>query len=99
MFSMLVEFEGYRARVERDREGMFYGRVLDIEDIINFKATSIRQVEKKFMMALEVYFERCKEQGIAPQKPNATGFYHDARRILDRPIGSATLPQRHNTRA
>ena len=74
MFTILIEFEGYRARVERDREGMFYGRVLDIEDIVNFKATSIRQIEKRFAMALEAYFERCKEQGIDPQKPHATGF-------------------------
>lgn len=74
MFSFLMEFEGYRARVERDREGMFYGRVIEIDDVINFKASSMRQVETKFATALEFYFERCKEQGIDPQRPIFSGL-------------------------
>jgi len=74
MFSFLIEFEGYRARVERDREGMFYGRVIEIDDVITFKASTMRQAESRFATALEVYFERCKEHGIDPQRPLLTGF-------------------------
>ena len=74
MFSYLIEFEGYRARVERDREGMFYGRVLEIDDVVNFKASTMRQVESKFATALEYYFARCKEQGVDPQRPVNMGL-------------------------
>ena len=46
MLSLLYEIEGYRARVERDREGILHGRVIEIEEVITFKAISIRLVER-----------------------------------------------------
>ena len=74
MFSYLIEFEGYRARVERDRDGTLYGRVLEIDDVVNFKASAMRQVESRFATALENYFERCRERGVDPQRPVSAGF-------------------------
>ena len=69
MVPFLVEIEGYRARVERDRDGTLWGRVIEIDDVITFKASTMRVVESKFAKALSVYFERCLQQGIKPQKP------------------------------
>ena len=69
MLSLLYEIEGYRARVERDREGILHGRVIEIEEVITFKAISMRLVERNFARALEAYFERCRMMGKEPEVP------------------------------
>ena len=74
MRSYLVEYEGYRARVERDREGILHGRVIDLEEVITFKSISFRMVESKFHRALQQYFSRCEKMGIKPEEPKAVGF-------------------------
>jgi predicted HicB family RNase H-like nuclease len=72
--SFVVEIEGYRARVERGHDGMLYGRVLEMEDLVYFKAATQRLVETKFAKALEMYFEMCKQRGIEPRKPMGPRF-------------------------
>ncbi|MGK2963011.1 MAG: type II toxin-antitoxin system HicB family antitoxin [Gemmatimonadaceae bacterium] len=74
MLSLLYEIEGYRARVERDRDGVLHGRVIEIDDVITFKAQTIRVVERNFARALEAYFERCRQLGKEPQAPGPTSF-------------------------
>ncbi|HEX2723569.1 MAG TPA: hypothetical protein VHM24_11695 [Gemmatimonadaceae bacterium] len=74
MLPFLVEIEGYRARVERTRDGVLHGRVIEINDSITFKATTARMVEPKFASALEAYFTRCKQNGVEPQRPAGRGF-------------------------
>ena len=74
MINFIIEIEGYHARIERARDGMLYGRVIGLEEIINFKAATQRVAERAFAKALESYFERCKQRGIEPEKPRALGF-------------------------
>jgi len=74
MLSFLIELEGYRARVERDKEGMLHGRVIEIGEVIYFKAPTIRLIERKFAQALEAYFDRCKQLHIDPEKPVSHSF-------------------------
>ena len=74
MIQSILEIEGYYAKLERERDGMIYGRVMGLEEIINFKAVTIRIAERQFALALESYFERCKQRGIEPEKPRALGF-------------------------
>jgi predicted HicB family RNase H-like nuclease len=74
MINFLVEFEGYRAKIERSRDGMLYGQVIGLEEAVNFKAPTIRVVERQFAKAMESYFERCKQRGIEPKKPVGMGF-------------------------
>jgi predicted HicB family RNase H-like nuclease len=74
MSSFLVELEGYRARIERERDGTLRGRVLEMEEIIHFRASTMRMVETKFAHALESYFVYCREKGIEPRKPAGPSF-------------------------
>ena len=69
MLALLYEVEGYRAKVERDRDGMLHGRVIDIDEVITFKAVSVRFVERNFSRALYAYFERCRNNGVEPEEP------------------------------
>ena len=72
--SFLVELEGYRARVERDRDGTLHGRVLELEELVYFKAATMRVLESRFAKALETYFENCKQRGVEPRKPGGPSF-------------------------
>ena len=74
MIDQMIELEGYRARIERARDGMLYGRVIGLEEIINFNAQTMRVVERQFAKALEAYFERCRLRGVEPEKPVDMGF-------------------------
>ena len=74
LMQFLVEIEGYRAKVERDREGILHGHVLEMEEIIYFKASSMRMVETNFARALGNYLENCKARGIEPKKPAGPAF-------------------------
>jgi predicted HicB family RNase H-like nuclease len=72
--SFLLELEGYRARIERERDGTLHGRVLEMEEIIQFRASTARMIETKFANALEAYFAFCRERGIEPRKPAGPAF-------------------------
>ena len=72
--AFLVEIEGYRARVERDRDGTLFGKVLEMEDLVYFRAATMRMVETKFAQAVEAYLENCKQRGVDPKKPTGVSF-------------------------
>ena len=72
--SFVVELEGFRARVERDREGTLHGRVIELEDLVYFKASTMRMVETKFAKAIEAYLENCKQRGVEPRKSAGPAF-------------------------
>ena len=74
VLSFLVEMEGYRARVDRDKDGILHCRVIEISETIYFRATTVRMIERKFAQALESYFDRCKQAGVDPEKPVPTSF-------------------------
>ena len=74
LLSFIVEIEGYRARIERDRDGILHGRVLGMEEMVYFKAPTARLIETRFASALETYFEMCKQKGVEPLKPNGPSF-------------------------
>ena len=71
MINQLIEFEGYRATIQRGTDGMLYGKVLGLNEVVNFKAATMRVAERQLIRALEAYFERCHQRGMEPEKPVA----------------------------
>jgi predicted HicB family RNase H-like nuclease len=45
-----------------------------MEEIIQFRASTMRMIETKFANALESYFVFCRERGIEPKKPAGPAF-------------------------
>lgn len=66
--SFVIEIEGYRARVERAVDGTLFGRVIEMEDQVYFRAAKMRMVETKFAKAIETYLESCKQRAVEPKK-------------------------------
>jgi len=66
----MMTYKGYTACVEVDlAAGLLFGRVLDINDVVTFKAKTIEEARKEFQNSIDDYLEFCKELGQEPDKP------------------------------
>lgn len=66
----MMTYKGYTACVEVDlAAGILFGRVLDINDVVTFKAKTIEEVHQEFQNLVDDYLEFCKELGQEPDKP------------------------------
>ncbi len=65
-----LTYKGYTAEVEYDaNEGILYGRVLDLRDVITFQSESATDIVREFRTSVDEYLAFCAEQGIEPAKP------------------------------
>ncbi|MFA7441137.1 MAG: type II toxin-antitoxin system HicB family antitoxin [Sphingomonadaceae bacterium] len=68
--SNIIRHKGYAARVEFDAEdGIFFGRIADIEDGAGFHADTVAGLIEAFREAVEDYLETCAKIGKTPEKP------------------------------
>ena len=66
----MMTYKGYSASIEVDLEAeILLGRVLDINDVVTFKAQTIEEARQKFQNSIDDYLEFCKELGQEPDKP------------------------------
>ncbi|WP_298919781.1 type II toxin-antitoxin system HicB family antitoxin [uncultured Nostoc sp.] len=65
-----MTYNGYTASVEIDVEaGILFGQVLDINDVITFKAKTVDEARQEFQNSVDDYLAFCKELGEEPDKP------------------------------
>ncbi|QJP06585.1 type II toxin-antitoxin system HicB family antitoxin [Pseudomonas multiresinivorans] len=65
-----MTYKGYTARIEfDDRDDLFVGRLLGVNDIISFHADSVGGLHAAFQDAVEDYLADCAERGVEPEKP------------------------------
>ena len=65
-----MNYKGYTASMVFDVDDkIIVGRVIDVEDIITFHATSIKEFEKNFHAAINDYIAACAVLGSTPDKP------------------------------
>jgi predicted HicB family RNase H-like nuclease len=66
----MMTYKGYSASIEVDLEAeILFGRVLDINDVVTFKAQTIEEARQEFQNSIDDYLEFCKELGQEPDKP------------------------------
>ena len=69
MISSLMEYNGYHAKIEFDQfDQIFVGRVLGINDSINFHGESVKDLTREFHNAISNYLEYCKKAGKEPER-------------------------------
>ena len=69
MKSNMIRYKGYSARPEYSAEDqIFYGKLLGIEDLVDFSAENAKELEQAFQNAVDDYLDFCKEIGKEPQK-------------------------------
>ncbi|MEH2323692.1 MAG: type II toxin-antitoxin system HicB family antitoxin [Nostoc sp.] len=65
-----MTYKGYTASIEVDVEaGMLFGQVLDINDVITFKAKTVDEARQEFQISVDDYLTFCEELGEEPDKP------------------------------
>ncbi|PHJ56641.1 DNA repair protein [Nostoc linckia z18] len=66
----MMTYKGYTASLEVDVEaGIIFGQVLDINDVITFKAKTVDEARQEFQNSVDDYLAFCEELGEEPDKP------------------------------
>ncbi len=64
-----MKYKGYTASAEIDEtEGILFGKVLDIKDVITFQANTVAELEQEFHNSVDDYLEWCAEINEKPDK-------------------------------
>lgn len=64
-----MKYKGYIGQVEFDDEdGVFYGRVEGIRDVVTFQGTSVEEIRQAFWDSVDAYLEFCKEIDKEPDR-------------------------------
>lgn len=65
----VMEYKGYYASVHFSSEDdVFFGKLLGIDDLVNFEGGSVKELKKAFYEAVNDYLETCTELGKEPNK-------------------------------
>jgi predicted HicB family RNase H-like nuclease len=65
-----MRYNSYTARVEFDeRDNIFWGKVLGINDSITFEGETVAQLTEDFHNAIDFYLADCAALGKSPDKP------------------------------
>ena len=75
MKTSTLKHKGYLGSIEHDLdEGILYGKVLHVTDLILFEGETLSDLKKNFDQAVDDYLATCVEQGIEPEKPFKGSF-------------------------
>ena len=65
----LLHYKGYSAKPEYSVEDkLFYGKILGIDDLVDFHSENAGSIETEFQKAVDDYLAFCAEIGKEPQK-------------------------------
>lgn len=70
-----MEINGYKAVISFDPEtSMFRGEFVELNGGADFYADSVQSLKREGETSLKIFFDVCKEKGIAPTKPKSGKF-------------------------
>ncbi|WP_107671187.1 type II toxin-antitoxin system HicB family antitoxin [Cyanothece sp. BG0011] len=65
-----MKYKGYEAVIEYDEEDqLFFGRVINIEDIIVFDGLSVDELKQAFQTVIDQYLADCQTLNKSPETP------------------------------
>jgi predicted HicB family RNase H-like nuclease len=75
LMNSIFEYAGYIGSAEVDSEnGILYGRLLFIRDVISYQANTVPELKAAFCEAVDDYLAACKEDGSEPDVPCKGSF-------------------------
>ena len=73
--SEIIKYKDYLASVQFSAEDeVFHGKILGINDLVNFEGTTVKELKRAFSEAVEDYLETCKKIGKSPDKTYKGSF-------------------------
>lgn len=71
----ILEYKDYYGEVHFSAEDeIFHGKIIGINDLVNFEGTSVRELKKEFHKAVDDYLAACAELGKLPEKSYKGSF-------------------------
>lgn len=71
----IIQYKDYYAEIHFSSEDeIFYGKLIGINDLVNFEANSVKGLKKACAEAVEDYLETCKVIKKSPQKTYKGSF-------------------------
>jgi predicted HicB family RNase H-like nuclease len=71
----ILQYKGYYASVHFSADDdVFFGKLLGIDDLVNFEGASVKELKKSFHEAVDDYLETCEELGKEPNKTYKGSF-------------------------
>jgi len=65
-----MKYKGYIGKTEYDDEAeIFYGEVMGLRDVVTFKGTSVKELQKSFRESIDDYLAFCKRMNKSPDIP------------------------------
>lgn len=75
MNSNVMKYKGHIGSIEHDLEqGVLYGKLLFINDLVTYEAESLRGLEAEFRVSVDEYLADCERMGVSPNKPFKGSF-------------------------
>jgi len=75
MKNNLMEYNGYYAKIEySDEDGCFFGKLMDIDDLVLFEGETVEELKKDFKEAVDYYIESCNRDNKEPKKQYKGSF-------------------------
>ena len=66
----MMMYKGYTGKAEYDDEAeIFYGEVIGLRDVVTFKGTSVKELQKSFKESIDEYLAFCKRMNKTPDIP------------------------------
>ena len=66
----MMKYKGYTGKAEYDDEAeVFYGEVIGLRDVVTFRGTSVKELQKSFRESIDDYLDFCKRMNKAPDVP------------------------------
>lgn len=71
----ILQYKGYYASLHFSADDeLFFGKLLGIDDLVNFEGASVRELKKAFREAVDDYLETCEQLGKEPNKTYKGSF-------------------------
>jgi predicted HicB family RNase H-like nuclease len=71
----ILKYKDYLASVQFNADDeVFHGKILGINDLVNFEGVSVKELKKAFAEAVEDYLETCRSIGKDPNKTYKGSF-------------------------
>jgi len=65
-----MKYKNYTGKAEYDDEAeIFYGEVIGLRDVVTFKGTSVKELQKSFRESIDDYLAFCERMNKAPDIP------------------------------
>ena len=75
MKNSILRYKGYSAKPEYSADDkLFYGKILGIDDLVDFSAENAKDLEHEFQTAVDDYLAFCIEIGKEPQREYSGAF-------------------------